>query len=966
MGSSRMVRGLRSSWIDRVMYLLLGFFVIATIGQALVGGTTLLDVNLLTHFQPFQALHGQSSAVSNLCRSDTVDSVMPGIKEIRTRLLQGDFPGWSSSEVGGAPLAGIPNLGQFSPLALPYYLLPLWLAPAFVKLAEFVVAIGGMVLYLRRLRLSIASGVLAGIVFAASGFMLSWTNWPQTRVAALIPLLFWAVERLIQRHRLVDALPLAAVTASMLLGGFPAVTGMTFYFAGLYFLIRIVILYRSRWRTLLAGTSIAVLGLVLGAALTAFQLLPFARQLATMNLGYRNQSPTAHSTLSTLLTTMVPDSQGLLCNGKPYASGNPIENLAFIGVAGVLLALIAVTVRARKPDPTARGVVGFLAIATVFVVVAGWQGGELLSMLARLPVFSQNLITRIRSVFGFLLAALAGFGFEKLLSVVRDEADGPEDHLGRGTGGGAGEAAGTGSMAVNTGPQKVATAAGGRSLFNAHVIWSVAVTLTAVVFGAYILIQARDEARAYGVTAHLRTTLIAPAILLAICPPAIVAVRFRAKWVRSLAIVIIAMIAVGQSAFTFRESIPGSDPANFYPVTSTHRFLLQNLGFDRFAGSGLIMYPATSEYYGLRTPTGHQFTTDPWKALLHAVDPTSQITPTFSDFNVKTVNAGSVGRIPLLDQMAVRYFVAPDFDVVGKQEPAPATRGTVTLATGQVVQCPLPAGPLRAVTVRLAGPLVGSSGVGATVHVRIHTSKGDITGARSQGPGLTTPAPISVAVPGEDESAAAETSADVWVTGASAPFALAGDAGIPACGTVTPTADGLKLVASDAGAIVYQRLTSLPRIRWASTSRVQTDPNRRVSELKAGIGATSVLLDTAAPKSEHKPATVKVTAGDGDRLAATVNATGAGYLVIADSMQQPGWTATIDGRPTELVPANNAMVAVRVPTGLHRVELVYTVPGQQSGLLISCVSLLVVGALLVWWRRSRASHDSHRPTTLAV
>jgi Bacterial membrane protein YfhO len=948
-----MVRRPRSSWIDRVMYLLLGFFVIATIGQALVGGATLLDVNLLTHFQPFQALHGQSTAAANLCRGDTLDSVMPSLSEIRTRLLNGDFPGWSSSEVGGAPLAGLPNFGQFGPLALPYYLLPLWLAPAFVKLGEFVVAIGGMVLYLRRLRLSTASGVLAGIVFASSGFMLAWTNWPQTRVAAFIPLFFWAVERLIQRHRLVDALPLAAVTASMLLGGFPAVTGMTFYCAGLYFLFRMVLLHRSTWRTLLAGTSIAVFGLALGAALTAFQLLPFARQLSTMDLGYREQDSLAHSTLSTLLTTMVPDAQGVLCvPGESFGGGNSIENLAFVGVAAVLLALVAVTVRARKPDPRVHGVVGFLAITTVFVIIVGWFGGELLAMLAHLPVFSENSITRIRSVFGFLLAALAGFGFEKLLGLIRDEQDGPEDDPGRGTGSGPGQSGKAAAMAVNTGPEDARRPTGRTSPFSAHLIGPVAVSLAALVLAAFILKDARDQARVSGVTAHLRGTLTVPAILLVVCLLAIVAVRFAAKPVRYLAIVTIAIIAVGQSASAFREAIPGSDPANFYPVTSTHRFLQQSLGLDRFAGSGQIMYPATSRYYGLRTPTGHEFTTDPWKALLHAVDPASQVTPTFSDFSEKAVNASSAGHIPLLDQMAVRYFVATDSDVVGKQAPAPATRGTVRLAADQVVQCRLSAGPLRAVTVNFSGPLTGSS-LGAIVHVRVHTPAGDITGARSLGAGLSAPAPVSVAVPGEDVSAATAATAQVWVSGASAPFALAGEAGIPACGTVTPVADGLKLVASDAGAIVYQRLTSLPRIRWASTSRVQTDPNARVAELKAGIGATTVLLDTAAPASENKPATVKVTAGDGDRLAATVNATGAGYLVVADSMQQPGWTATIDGRPTELVPADNAMVAVRVPAGLHQVEMTYTVPGQRSGLLISGASLLAFGFVLLWWRRPR-------------
>jgi uncharacterized membrane protein YfhO len=146
---------------------------------------------------------------------------------------------------------------------------------------------------------------------------------------------------------------------------------------------------------------------------------------------------------------------------------------------------------------------------------------------------------------------------------------------------------------------------------------------------------------------------------------------------------------------------------------------------------------------------------------------------------------------------------------------------------------------------------------------------------------------------------------------------------------------------------------------------VQTDAAKRVAELKAGIAATSVLLDTPAPAAEDKPATVKVSAAHGDRLAATVDATGAGYLVVADSMQQPGWTATIDGRPTELLPADNAMVAVRVPTGVHQVELTYTVPGQRSGILISCASLLVVAALLLWWRRRRAGHPRRRPTTPA-
>ena len=51
--------------------------------------------------------------------------------------------------------------------------------------------IGGMVLFLRRLKLSRPAAWLGWLVFASSAFMVVWTNWPQTRTAALIPALFW-------------------------------------------------------------------------------------------------------------------------------------------------------------------------------------------------------------------------------------------------------------------------------------------------------------------------------------------------------------------------------------------------------------------------------------------------------------------------------------------------------------------------------------------------------------------------------------------------------------------------------------------------------------------------------------------------------------------------------------------------------------------------------------------------------
>jgi len=67
--------------------------------------------------------------------------------------------------------------------------------------------------------------------------------------------------------------------------------------------------------------------------------VPFVRQLSTLNLDYRVQTADNHSPLSSLLTTVIQDAQGLCINGESYSPENPIENAAFIGVAAIVLAV---------------------------------------------------------------------------------------------------------------------------------------------------------------------------------------------------------------------------------------------------------------------------------------------------------------------------------------------------------------------------------------------------------------------------------------------------------------------------------------------------------------------------------------------------------------------------------------------------------------------------------------------------
>ena len=298
----------------------------------------LLDVNSLSARLPFRAMTGPVFSDTITCRTDTID-YFPAIAEIKHSLLAGDFRTWAPYEVGGAPLASQPNNSFLTPLALPYFVLPLWLAPAFVKLAEIIVALGGTIAFLRRRGVSRAGAWLAGFVFATSGFMIVWSNWPHTRVAALIPLLMWATDKVIDRHRARDAVVLAVVFAAMLLGGFPAVTLFALTMAGVWALVRVWTRYRQRPWEAVGTLATAVGGLVLGSGLAAVQMLPFIENLAAA-FSDRDKGG-AQLPLGAALTLIAPSVRGTCRGGVWYGSVIPIEAIGYVGSGAVVLAVLA-------------------------------------------------------------------------------------------------------------------------------------------------------------------------------------------------------------------------------------------------------------------------------------------------------------------------------------------------------------------------------------------------------------------------------------------------------------------------------------------------------------------------------------------------------------------------------------------------------------------------------------------------
>ncbi len=76
-----------------------------------------------------------------------------------------------------------------------------------------------------------------------------------------------------------------------------------------------------------------------------------------------------------------------------------------------------------------------------------------------------------------------------------------------------------------------------------------------------------------------------------------------------------------------------------------------------------------------------------------------------------------------------------------------------------------------------------------------------------------------------------------------------------------------------------------------------------------------------------------------------VKADGDGYLVLTDAWY-PGWAATVDGKPVDIVRANVYFRAVPIEAGEHRVEFRYEPQALRVGAFISAVAWIVVAIVL--------------------
>jgi hypothetical protein len=895
-------------------------FTLGTVGSPLWGGSVLAPTDEMQLRSPYQDVGFAGIPVQNTYMDDTFNAVIPDTLLFAKELKDGHVAAWNPYVVGGVPLGAVPTLGLANPLTLPYYLLPDALAPGYVKLLETVFCGIMTFLFLRRLRMGRPAALLGGLIFASSAFMIVWTNWPHTRTAAFIPAVFWAVERFVQERRVRDAALISLAVGGMLAGGFPAVTAFTLLTAGPYLLVRAIAAYAGQGRRILGVVAGAAAGLAGAVALVAFQLLPFVRMMSQVLIAGREQQSNEHLSAASLITAIAPWALGTVAPSSPpqwYLPVNLVESMSYVGAAGIVLVVVAVATpwaaRAFLPRGTWTFLVAALGVWVAVIYTAPGAG-----IAHHLPIFSTNFVGRARSVVWLLIAALAAAGLEVVL---RRRAAG--------------------------------AVAGGR---RRRVWYAAGVSAAFGAVGLVILYQARQATglgRADAAQRAERMRQLDGEVLVGVTFLAVAVAAVALAWwsggrqaplwgrVRLGAAATLPVLAAAQALTLTVPYLPRVDKDTFYPVTETHRYLMEHIGHERFAGTWTGMMVGADTQLRLRGLSGHQFVDRRFAELVQGI-PTKQLeSPTWLDLPAR----GDVATSPVLDRLGVRYFVtSPSDRVFGRRTPAPKGGSPVIVGPGAPTATRLTTeGPLRAVVIRPVGPLPARAPDSVVVAVLKDPGGQEVARSQRLAARLVEGQPFDFPVAAEDVPPGTELSVEFSTSGVSGPLNAEGVDGQVALETVTAAGDGLRLVQSFP-AVVYQRLDAAPRIRWASEAIVEPDGVARVDREAGGsLRPDQVLLDAPGPPAEGAPADLRVDEDSADKIEVSVSARGAGYLVVADALQGR-FTATVDGKAADLRPADHGLVAVAVPAGEHVVRVEYVAPYANLG---GWVSMLMVIALVV-------------------
>jgi uncharacterized membrane protein YfhO len=106
---------------------------------------------------------------------------------------------------------------------------------------------------------------------------------------------------------------------------------------------------------------------------------------------------------------------------------------------------------------------------------------------------------------------------------------------------------------------------------------------------------------------------------------------------------------------------------------------------------------------------------------------------------------------------------------------------------------------------------------------------------------------------------------------------------------------------------------------------------------------------------------VRMTSYAPNRLTYSVDASDKALAVFSEIYYPEGWTATIDGKPVDILRVNYVLRGLEVPKGTHKVVFTFDLPKYHkvntiSALTSMLILLLLAGYGILTWRKKRTQN----------
>ncbi|OGK37722.1 hypothetical protein A3F32_02265 [Candidatus Roizmanbacteria bacterium RIFCSPHIGHO2_12_FULL_42_10] len=314
------------------------------------------------------------------------------------------FPEFAKAEVGALYLPNIITfqLLSFAPAINTQYVL------AFLFLSI------GMLVYLRSHNLRPLPALIGSVAFAFGAyFIVHLSHISRIQTASMIPIILYTFERLIKRPGLITSIVLSLLLSQQFYAGhFQVVfmTGLTMLAIGVY--------YFSKKKISVKNLCYTIISLVFFVSLSAIQLLPSLEliHLTSRGAGFDIQGALQFSfPWSQMITFLLPFAQGTPSTGNwqlfSLNGGNIYwENIGYIGIAGLLLAVFGLVRNGKKNNFTLFS--GILMTITLLVMTGKYSPLYLLHSF--LPFSYFRAPSKYILIFVFFLSVLCAFGAQSL------------------------------------------------------------------------------------------------------------------------------------------------------------------------------------------------------------------------------------------------------------------------------------------------------------------------------------------------------------------------------------------------------------------------------------------------------------------------------------------------------------------------------------------------------------------------